>query len=49
MPVFLTKEEARLHYAGFCNDVLWPLFHYVVARDPDTADPHTAERPHAPG
>ena len=35
MPVFLTKEEARLHYAGFCNDVLWPLFHYVVSRMPD--------------
>ena len=37
VPVFLTKEEARLHYAGFCNDVLclWPLFHYVVSRMPD--------------
>jgi hypothetical protein len=36
VPVFITLEEARLYYNGFCNDVLWPLFHYVVARMPDT-------------
>ena len=36
VPVFLTKEEAKLYYNGFCNDVLWPLFHYVVSRMPDT-------------
>lgn len=28
-PVFLTEEDANLYYNGFCNDVLWPLFHYV--------------------
>lgn len=28
-PVFLNAQEANLYYNGFCNDVLWPLFHYV--------------------
>eukprot|EP00871_Galdieria_phlegrea_P000041 jgi/Galph1/1037/GphlegSOOS_G5765.1 len=28
-PVFITDEQASLYYNGFCNDVLWPLFHYV--------------------
>lgn len=28
-PVFLTEEDSNLYYNGFCNDVLWPLFHYV--------------------
>lgn len=28
-PVFLSEEDANLYYNGFCNDVLWPLFHYV--------------------
>lgn len=29
IPVFLNESEANLYYNGFCNDVLWPLFHYV--------------------
>lgn len=28
-PVFLSEYDANLYYNGFCNDVLWPLFHYV--------------------
>jgi trehalose 6-phosphate synthase/phosphatase len=28
-PVFLSDELAHNYYNGFCNDVLWPLFHYV--------------------
>lgn len=28
-PVFLSEPDANLYYNGFCNDVLWPLFHYV--------------------
>lgn len=28
-PVFLSDADANLYYNGFCNDVLWPLFHYV--------------------
>lgn len=28
-PVFLNEQDAHDYYNGFCNDVLWPLFHYV--------------------
>jgi len=27
-PVFLTQREVDNYYHGFCNNVLWPLFHY---------------------
>ena len=27
-PVFLSQEELNLYYNGFCNNTLWPLFHY---------------------
>lgn len=27
-PVVLEKELYKNYYDGFCNDVLWPLFHY---------------------
>jgi trehalose 6-phosphate synthase len=27
-PIFLTDEIAELHYNGFSNSILWPLFHY---------------------
>ncbi|KAA8495657.1 Alpha,alpha-trehalose-phosphate synthase UDP-forming A [Porphyridium purpureum] len=30
IPVFLTAEIADRYYNGFCNDVLWPLFHYIT-------------------
>lgn len=26
-PIFLTDEEVKLFYAGFSNEILWPLFH----------------------
>lgn len=28
VPIFLTDEIADLHYNGFSNSTLWPLFHY---------------------
>jgi trehalose 6-phosphate synthase/phosphatase len=28
-PVFLSQESAERFYHGFCNNTLWPLFHYV--------------------
>eukprot|EP00177_Eucheuma_denticulatum_P006764 GFKZ01012293.1.p1 GENE.GFKZ01012293.1~~GFKZ01012293.1.p1 ORF type:complete len:794 (+),score=88.68 GFKZ01012293.1:2420-4801(+) len=28
-PVYLSDADANLYYNGFCNEVLWPLFHYV--------------------
>lgn len=30
IPVFLTSEEINLYYEGFSNEILWPVFHYVV-------------------
>ena len=38
VPIFLPAEEATLYYNGFCNDVLWPLFHYVVSRTPEAEE-----------
>jgi len=29
LPVFLSDEIVTKYYSGFCNGVLWPLFHYV--------------------
>ena len=29
VPVFLDEYTADTYYNGFCNSVLWPLFHYV--------------------
>lgn len=37
-PVYLTREQIAQYYDGFCNGVVWPLFHYLVDRIPlDTA------------
>ena len=27
-PVFIPKHINELYYGGFCNDLIWPLFHY---------------------
>ncbi len=27
-PVFMTRQQIRLFYEGYCNDTIWPLFHY---------------------
>ena len=29
VPVFLEDELIRCYYTGFCNTILWPLFHYM--------------------
>ena len=29
-PVFLSKSDIENYYHGFCNEVIWPLFHYFV-------------------
>ncbi|KAJ3107047.1 Trehalose-6-P synthase/phosphatase complex synthase subunit [Phlyctochytrium planicorne] len=28
VPVFISDETAEMHYNGFSNSILWPLFHY---------------------
>jgi alpha,alpha-trehalose-phosphate synthase [UDP-forming]/trehalose-phosphatase len=38
VPVYLSESVADLHYNGFSNSVVWPLFHYL------TADVHFDER-----
>jgi trehalose 6-phosphate synthase/phosphatase len=30
LPVFLTGEEIERYYNGFCNETIWPLFHYFT-------------------
>ncbi len=29
-PVFLTRNDIEDYYHGFCNEMIWPLFHYFV-------------------
>ncbi|RAJ79297.1 trehalose 6-phosphate synthase/phosphatase [Chitinophaga dinghuensis] len=29
LPVFLTEDEINSYYEGFCNETLWPVFHYM--------------------
>ncbi|CAO2833279.1 unnamed protein product [Amaranthus hypochondriacus] len=29
IPVFLDEEIVHLYYNGYCNNILWPLFHYL--------------------
>ena len=31
-PVFLSAEEQRYYYNGFCNGTIWPLLHYFPGR-----------------
>jgi trehalose 6-phosphate synthase/phosphatase len=30
-PVYLNPEEINQYYEGFSNEILWPVFHYMVA------------------
>ncbi|XP_016471883.2 alpha,alpha-trehalose-phosphate synthase [UDP-forming] 1 isoform X1 [Nicotiana tabacum] len=29
IPVFLDQETVHQYYNGYCNNILWPLFHYL--------------------
>ncbi|XP_024984056.1 alpha,alpha-trehalose-phosphate synthase [UDP-forming] 1-like [Cynara cardunculus var. scolymus] len=29
IPVFLDEDLVNLYYNGYCNNILWPLFHYL--------------------
>jgi len=29
-PVFLSKKDIEDYYHGFCNETIWPLFHYFI-------------------
>lgn len=28
LPIFLSEQEIEQYYHGFCNETIWPLFHY---------------------
>ena len=32
LPVFLTQDEINKYYYGFCNNTIWPLFHYFSSQ-----------------
>src|SRR4029453_17473758 len=34
VPVWLAADEAKRFYEGFCNSVLWPIFHYLLDQLP---------------
>lgn len=31
VPVFLCQEELEGYYEGFSNEILWPIFHYILS------------------
>ncbi|NGM61715.1 bifunctional alpha,alpha-trehalose-phosphate synthase (UDP-forming)/trehalose-phosphatase [Sphingobacterium sp. SGG-5] len=31
IPVFLNEEEIQGYYEGFSNEILWPIFHYILS------------------
>jgi trehalose 6-phosphate synthase/phosphatase len=31
-PIYLSSQEIKRYYDGFCNNTLWPLFHYFPTR-----------------
>jgi trehalose 6-phosphate synthase/phosphatase len=44
IPVWVDKDMHDLYYNGFCNGVLWQLFHYVpVQTDFKLSETHTLE------
>jgi trehalose 6-phosphate synthase/phosphatase len=34
VPVWLAADEAKRFYEGFCNSILWPVFHYLLDQLP---------------
>ncbi|KEH17194.1 putative alpha,alpha-trehalose-phosphate synthase (UDP-forming) [Medicago truncatula] len=35
IPVFLEEEIVHQYYNGYCNNILWPLFHYLALPQED--------------
>jgi trehalose 6-phosphate synthase/phosphatase len=45
VPVWMSKDHLDLYYNGFCNGVLWQLFHYVpVQNDFKLSETRTLEQ-----
>jgi trehalose 6-phosphate synthase/phosphatase len=32
IPIFLSQKQINDYYSGFCNETIWPLFHYFSSR-----------------
>ncbi|HCX64711.1 MAG TPA: bifunctional alpha,alpha-trehalose-phosphate synthase (UDP-forming)/trehalose-phosphatase, partial [Eubacteriaceae bacterium] len=32
LPVFMSEKDINQFYYGFCNETIWPLFHYFIDR-----------------
>ena len=32
IPIFLSQNQIDDYYSGFCNETIWPLFHYFPLR-----------------
>lgn len=32
LPVYLNNEDVAKYYHGFCNNTIWPLFHYFTSK-----------------
>jgi len=32
LPIFLSRQQIDNYYLGFCNETIWPLFHYFPTR-----------------
>ncbi len=32
IPVFLSRKQIEQYYLGFCNNTIWPLYHYFLTR-----------------
>lgn len=37
LPVFLSKQDIDDYYYGFCNNTIWPLFHYFTDKTENQA------------
>ncbi|KAE7996324.1 hypothetical protein FH972_001056 [Carpinus fangiana] len=35
IPIFLDEEMVHQYYNGYCNNILWPLFHYLAIPQED--------------
>lgn len=42
VPVFLSQSQIDQYYLGFCNETIWPLFHYFPVRTAFVQDSWTA-------
>ena len=48
VPVYLDEDTTELYYDGYCNSVLWQLFHYIaLEQDTQMSDSQTMQKEYA--